>query len=176
MTVDIRLLRDSDDQALLDHEVKNKDFFQLYTPLREDDYYTLEYQQKRIQKGRQLAEEGTSYNFGIFLGESHSLIGTLSLTGVAKGSLQCCWIGYCLDEEENGKGYTTEAVKLGVEYAFKELKLHRVEAGVMPHNHGSLRVLEKAGFHREGIAKENVKINGRWSDHVILAIINSEDH
>jgi ribosomal-protein-alanine N-acetyltransferase len=69
----------------------------------------------------------------------------------------------------------TEAVRLVVRFAFEQLKLHRLEAGVMPHNLGSIRVLEKAGFHKEGIAKKNVKINGRWEDHQILAIIN-EDH
>lgn len=42
----------------------------------------------------------------------------------------------------------------------------------MPHNIASIRVLEKAGFHKEGIALKNVKINGKWEDHQVLAIIN----
>jgi ribosomal-protein-alanine N-acetyltransferase len=45
----------------------------------------------------------------------------------------------------------------------------------MPHNGGSIRVLEKAGFHKEGIAKKNVRINGKWEDHQVLAIINPDD-
>ena len=69
----------------------------------------------------------------------------------------------------------TEAINFAVDYAFKELKLHRIEAGVMPHNKGSIKVLEKAGFHKEGIAKENVRINGRWEDHQTLAIVKNED-
>lgn len=77
-----------------------------------------------------------------------------------------------LDQEHNGKGYTTEAVNLVVNYAFEILNLHRIEAGVMPDNLGSMRVLEKAGFHKEGIAIKNVEINGRWEDHQILAILN----
>lgn len=60
-------------------------------------------------------------------------------------------------------------------YAFDHLQLHRIEAGVMPHNKASIRVLEKAGFHKEGVAKKNVKINGKWEDHQVLAIINPED-
>ncbi|MDF9767149.1 RimJ/RimL family protein N-acetyltransferase [Bacillus velezensis] len=50
-----------------------------------------------------------------------------------------------------------------------------IEAGVMPHNKASIRVLEKAGFHKEGIARKNVKINGKWEDHQVLAIIHPED-
>ncbi len=75
----------------------------------------------------------------------------------------------------NSKDYTTETVKLIVDYAFNELNLHRIEAGVMPHNIASIRVLEKAGFHKEGIALKNVKINGKWEDHQVLAIINPKD-
>jgi [ribosomal protein S5]-alanine N-acetyltransferase len=96
------------------------------------------------------------------------------LTEVVRSNLQSCWIGYFLDKEHNGKGYMTEAVKLVVEYAFKDLNLHRIEAGVMPHNIGSMNVLLKAGFHKEGIAKKNVKINGTWENHQILAIINDK--
>jgi [ribosomal protein S5]-alanine N-acetyltransferase len=66
----------------------------------------------------------------------------------------------------------SEAVRLIVTYAFEELKLHRIEAGVMPHNAGSIKVLLKAGFHKEGIARKNVKIDGTWQDHQVLAIIN----
>jgi ribosomal-protein-alanine N-acetyltransferase len=66
-------------------------------------------------------------------------------------------------------------VRLIVDYAFEVLKLHRIEAGVMPHNIGSIRVLEKAGFHKEGLSKKNVKINGRWEDHLHFAIVNPND-
>lgn len=69
----------------------------------------------------------------------------------------------------------TEAVRLTVDFGFKELKLHRIEAGVMPHNIRSMRVLENAGFHKEGIARKNVKINGVWQDHQVLAILNDEE-
>ncbi|PMU46240.1 RimJ/RimL family protein N-acetyltransferase, partial [Pseudomonas sp. GP01-A3] len=39
----------------------------------------------------------------------------------------------------------------------------------------SIRVLEKSGFHKEGIAKKNVRINGKWEDHQMLAIINENE-
>jgi ribosomal-protein-alanine N-acetyltransferase len=53
--------------------------------------------------------------------------------------------GYYLDKEHNGKGYMTEVARLAVKFAFDELKLHRIEAGVMPHNIRSMR-LGKGGF------------------------------
>ncbi|MBL3644630.1 GNAT family N-acetyltransferase [Bacillus sp. RHFB] len=80
---------------------------------------------------------------------------------MANAVLQSALIGYYLDQKNNGNGYTTEAVNLVIDYAFRTLSLHRIEAGVMPNNIGSIRVLEKAGFHKEGIAKQNIKINDR---------------
>ena len=68
----------------------------------------------------------------------------------------------------------TEAVKLVVRYAFEVLSFHRIEAGVMPHNVGSMKVLLKAGFTKEGIARKNVRINGKWEDHQTLAILEED--
>ena len=54
-----------------------------------------------------------------------------------------------LDKEHNAKGYTTEALQLVVDFAFRELKLHRIEAGAMLDNIASIRVLEKVGFKKK---------------------------
>lgn len=47
--------------------------------------------------------------------------------------------------------------------------------GRMLHNSGSIRVLEKVGFEKEGLSKKNVRINGKWEDHLHFAILNPED-
>ncbi|WP_440602825.1 GNAT family N-acetyltransferase [Bacillus sp. GB_SG_008] len=171
----VKILEDNDAEKLLDLELKNRDFFQTYTPLRECDFYTLEGQLDRIRKNKEKKDLDELYSFGIYVIETEELIGNITLTEVLRGPLQSCYIGYYLDQNHNGKGYMTEAVRLVVSYAFNELKLHRLEAGVMPHNIGSIKVLEKSGFHKEGIAKKNVKINGRWEDHQVLAIVNDKD-
>ncbi|SEN46450.1 GNAT family N-acetyltransferase [Lihuaxuella thermophila] len=171
----LKFLELSDAEALLRLELKNRDFFQRYTALRDDDFYTLEGQRDRIRKNNELKNLDRLYSFGIYLLETGELIGNITLSEVVRGALQSGWIGYALDQDHNGKGYMTEAVRLVVSYAFDVLRLHRIEAGVMPHNLASIKVLEKAGFHQEGIAKKNVKINGRWEDHQILAIINEKE-
>lgn len=142
---------------------------------REDDFYTYEKQLEKIKAFEKNMSEDIAYNFGIFKNDNKRLVGTINLFQVVRGSLQSAFIGYFLDHSHNGKGYTTEAVKIMVEYGFRNLKLHRIEAGVMPHNIGSIRVLEKAGFHKEGMARKNVKINGKWEGHQVMAIINPLD-
>lgn len=172
----IRQLELSDAEDLLKLEVENRDFFQLYAPLKDEKFYTLDGQVERIKNWVIQAEQDSVYAFGIFLTDSKQLIGNVTLSEVARGNYQSCWIGYSLDRKQNGKGYMTKAVKLVVDYGFNDLKLHRIEAGVMPHNIPSMKVLEKAGFHKEGIAIENVKINGKWENHQTLAIVNKEKY
>ena len=171
----LRLYKISDASELVSLHNRNREFFQRVSPLLPEAFYTEEYQKQRLQQALKKIDEGQLYAFGIFLKETEKLIGDISLTQISRGDLQSCYTGFTLDKENNGMGYTTEALKLVVDYAFKELKLHRIEAGAMTDNIASIRVLEKVGFEKEGIAKENLKINGKWTDHQILAIINSLD-
>lgn len=171
----IRPLESSEAEKNLQLQLANREFFETYSMTRNENYYTIEGQYSLIQQQIQNRKSDEGYSFGIFKNEDDSLIGTINLFQVLRGDLQSAFIGYFLDKKENGKGYTTEAVKLITDYGFFELLLHRIEAGVMPHNIGSIRVLEKAGFKKEGIARKNVRINGKWEDHQVLAILNPSD-
>jgi ribosomal-protein-alanine N-acetyltransferase len=171
----LRLYKISDASELAKLHTRNREFFQRVCPLLPEAFYTEEHQKIRIEQVLKKTDEGQVYAFGIFLKATDKLIGDISLTQIARGPVQSCYTGFTLDKEYNAKGYTTEALQLVVDFAFRELKLHRIEAGAMPDNIASIRVLEKVGFKKEGIAKENVKINGKWTDHQILAIINSLD-
>ncbi|WP_223067591.1 GNAT family N-acetyltransferase [Paenibacillus caui] len=174
-TVHIRQLNVHDAAESLRLQTENRDFFEKFSMTRAVDFYKIEGQINMIQNHHEHVQKDQGYAFGIFKNDDDALIGTISLFQVIRGSLQSAFIGYFLDKKHNGKGYATEAVQLICEYAFGELKLHRIEAGVMPHNIASMRVLEKAGFHKEGIAQKNVKIHGKWEDHQVLALINPDD-
>ena len=171
----IRFFENADAESLLDLHLRNAELFQKCSPTFEDDYYTLDSKRKYINDSTKHKEDDKEYSFGIYLKDNGKLVGGISLFQISRGSLQKCLIGYSLDQQYNGRGYTTEAVSLAVEFAFNELKLHRVEAGVMLSNMGSMRVLEKAGFHKEGIEQKGVKINGQWEDHQIFAIISENN-
>lgn len=160
----------NDIEALLAFRLRNREFSQPFEPIREEYYFTLEGHQIEIENGILGVKRDQSYIFGIFLKETEELIGRIALTGVARGPFQNAYIGYNIDEKHNGKGYATAAVSLCVAFAFEQIGLHRVEAGVMPRNLPSIRVLEKVGFRHEGSAKRYLKINGVWEDHELFAI------
>jgi ribosomal-protein-alanine N-acetyltransferase len=171
----LQFLVDTDAVSLAEMHRRNREFFQRYTSDRPGEFYAEAYQFNRIQANLAKMERDEQYTFGIFLSGIDELIGIVELTEVERGPLQTCWMGYYVDQAHNGYGYTTEAVRLVIDYAFDVLKLHRIEAGVMPHNIGSIRVVEKAGFHNEGLSKKNVKINGKWEDHLHFAVVNPKD-
>jgi ribosomal-protein-alanine N-acetyltransferase len=171
----LRFLETGDAEELLQLRIRNRAFFQSLEPIRPDSHFTYEEQEQEIIKSREAAKLDQSYIMGIFLKESNQLIGRAALTGIVRGPLQSANLGYYLDHEQNGKGYATKAVSQLLDFALKEIQLHRVQAGVMPKNHSSIRVLEKNNFRKEGLALRYLKINGVWEDHFIYAI-TAEDY
>ncbi|CAL1396654.1 unnamed protein product [Linum trigynum] len=85
-------------------------------------------------------------------------------------------IGYNLAWEHWGKGIATKAVKMAVKAVFEEwgTELERVEGLVDVENVGSQRVLEKAGFYREGLLRRYVVFKGRSRDMVLFSILCSD--
>lgn len=71
-------------------------------------------------------------------------------------------IDYSLIPAERGKGYCTEVVRLMVDYLFLSKAENRIQAQTEPTNIASQRVLEKAGFKKEGILRSNFFIWGEW--------------
>ncbi|MBD3195443.1 MAG: GNAT family N-acetyltransferase [Candidatus Lokiarchaeota archaeon] len=63
-----------------------------------------------------------------------------------------------------GKGLATEAAKLILEYAFKEVNLNKVYAGIFEPNVGSWSCAEKVGFTLEGKIKKEIYVNGKYHD------------
>jgi ribosomal-protein-alanine N-acetyltransferase len=63
-------------------------------------------------------------------------------------------------------------VRAVIPFAFASLRLHRLEAACIPSNSGSIKLLEKTGFVREGFAREYLCINGIWQDHLLYACVN----
>lgn len=173
--VSIRFLDVGDTDDMLNLMLRNRELFEGVSPKRNESFYTRDVQAKSIENGIKQREEDKRYAFGIFLTETDQLIGDISLFEVQRGPHQKCILGYSMDQAHNGKGYMSEAIQLVMKFAFEEVGLVRIEAGVMPRNIGSMRVLEKAGFQREGIARKLLEINGEREDHVLFAML-AEDY
>ena len=108
------------------------------------------------------------------LKESEKNIGNISFWRIEKENHRA-EIGYLLLPEYWGKGIVKEAIDAVVEYGFREIKIHSIEANVNPNNKASLKLLEKAGFTQEGYFKENYFYNGKFYDSAIYSVVNPKD-
>jgi RimJ/RimL family protein N-acetyltransferase len=83
-------------------------------------------------------------------------------------------IWYKLHPQFWNNGYAIESLKAVLFFCFTELKLHRIEAGCATANASSIKVLEKAGFIREGICRKILPIRGEWIDNYFYAILEED--
>lgn len=106
------------------------------------------------------------------------LIGLFALNEIVRGVFQSAYASWQVGASQMGRGLGTEGVRGLLDVAFgadpEGIGLHRVQANIMPSNAASLRIAEKLGFRREGLAARYLKIAGQWEDHVMLALTREE--
>ena len=83
-------------------------------------------------------------------------------------------LGYWLAEPLWGRGIMTEAVRAVSGFAFEHFDLRRLEAVVFAWNPASMRVLERCGFVREGIAKAAILKDGELTDKITYALVDAD--
>ncbi len=128
----------------------------------------------RVQRARRDHAAGTGLAFLVFERHGNALLGGIAIGHVRHGVSQSAQIGYWMGERHAGKGYMREAIGLVADHAFGAMRLHRLEAACIPDNTRSARVLENAGFRREGLLRDYLKINGTWRDHLLYALLAHE--
>lgn len=112
--------------------------------------------------------------FAIRLAEDDRLIGSCQLHGISHvhraAELQIR-IG---TPALRGKGHGTDAVRLLLDFAFRDLNLRRVYLHVFCDNAAAVRVYEKAGFVREGLLRGAAYVDGKYLDVLVMAILREE--
>jgi RimJ/RimL family protein N-acetyltransferase len=84
-------------------------------------------------------------------------------------------IGYEIARRWWGRGLTPEAAAAVIRYGFSVLGLHRIEAGVLPGNDASVRVLQKLGFIEEGTRRDYLYSKGRFHSFRWFSLLETED-
>lgn len=140
-------------------------------PISSESYKELPSYYEMVRILNHEARHGRSLSFALW--SEKNLIGQISLGGIIYGAMRGGHIGYWIDRNFANRGYTTRAVELLTQYAFDELKLHRIEINLRPENASSRRVAEKAGFILEGERPRYLHIDGQWRDHICFVKENS---
>jgi ribosomal-protein-alanine N-acetyltransferase len=144
-------------------------------PAAGEDPSSLTSVSRTVLRSRREWKQGLAYVLYVTPRDDDALvIGRIAFGGVLRGAFQNAYLGYWIDAEQQRRGLMTEAVAAATSFAFLSVGLHRVQAAVMPRNTPSQRVLEKAGYRREGMAERYLCIAGSWEDHQIFAVTAEE--
>ncbi len=149
---------------------RNRSYLQPYEPKWPDDALTPAAFNRRLGRQQRDIRTGHACPFLIIRLDNLQLIGAINLNNIVRGAAQYASMGYWLDEQSQGQGYMTEAAMLALGHAFGPLKLHRINAGCVPHNGRSKSLLTRLGFEEEGYAKRYLQINGEWQDHILFGL------
>lgn len=140
-----------------------------------DSELTLAKFKKFLKTYTDLKAQDKFYNFGIFRKDDGVLVGVVSLMDVSRGVFQNAYLGYRIFNNYWGRGHGTEACEAALLIAFKDLKLHRVEAGIAPSNKRSIRLAKTIGLKKEGVSPRRLFVNKKWVDLAIYAA-TTEDY
>jgi len=144
---------------------ENRAFLAPFDPPRSEAYFTEDGQRSGLRRLAELRAAGATERFLIVC--DGDVVGVLSVSNIIRGPLQSATIGYFVAQGRNGRGIATRAVARVAEWAFEDAGLHRLEAGTLPDNIASQRVLERNGFTRIGYAPKYLYIAGEWRDHIL---------
>ncbi len=167
----IRFIESNDVEKLRAYYTINENHFRQWEPKRENRYYTQAYWEERVSAMLTQQNNGEAIYLLLENDKTNEVIAHCTLSQIFHGVFQACYMGYAISESHQRKGLMEFLCRHAIEYAFSELGLHRVMANYVPYNNRSARLLKKLGFRREGYAKDYLKINGRWEDHIMTALV-----
>jgi ribosomal-protein-alanine N-acetyltransferase len=101
----------------------------------------------------------------VCLKSSDEIAGVVNITNIVGGPFQSAYLGYYAFAGFERQGFMREGLDAAVRHAFRQLKLHRVEANIQPGNTASIALARSCGFRLEGYSPKYLKIGGRWRDH-----------
>lgn len=164
----------SDYPAWAELRAASREFLTPWEPLWSNDELSRASFRRRVRHYLRDLREDVGYALFIFSATSGALVGGLTLCNVRRGVTQSCTLGYWIGAKYARQGYMTASVRAVVPFVFDSLELHRLEAACLPTNAASIKLLEKTGFQREGLARRYLRINGVWQDHALYALLDTD--
>ncbi len=146
--------------------------FKAYYQLKTDDHTMYYLKNKKLNSPAKVRSEFMElladiesihrkyYFLHMELKDTHEQVGSIGYTVIDDTPIgKIVDLGYLSYQKFWGKGYTTEALKRVLEFAFAENNVYRVTSGCLSDNIGSERVMQKSGM-----IKEAELIDYEWHD------------
>ncbi len=167
----LRLPRADDYPQWRDLRAESRAFLAPWEPAWSGDELSRPAYRARLKRYRQEAVERSGYTFFLFDAKGGMLLGGATVGQIRRGVAQSCTLGYWMGERYAGRGLMRGAVELIKPFVFEVERLHRIEAACLPTNARSIALLQRCGFRYEGHLRKYLKIDGRWEDHNLYALL-----
>lgn len=118
---------------------------------------------------------GTGFRWGLERLQDRRLIGTCGLFRWSKSWCNCV-IGYEIAQDCQGQGYMREALTTVLDFGFKEMHLHRIQAEMHRDNLASIGLATRLGFRFEGIHREQAFWGGQFHDLNCYSLLEPDWH
>jgi ribosomal-protein-alanine N-acetyltransferase len=160
--------------AVRDFQRRNRRHFAPWDPPTAEVFFTEDFQRERLHQAAEAFAADTAWRWWLVPQDQPGMvIGSVHVSQVSRGAFQSAMLGYALDAAAQGHGLMHEALQATLDEVFGPIvNLHRLQANHRPENLRSAAVLQRLGFHREGVAPQYLFIDGAWRDHVVNAKLN----
>lgn len=149
-------------------------FLQPWEPTWADDHLSRRSFTNRVYWAQRSISAGSAVPLFLIRREDEMLVGAITLDNIRRGPAQAGTTGYWVGAPHARQGYMREALQALVHHAFTTMDLSRIEAGCLPENTASRRLLEQCGYKYEGVAQSYLQIAGRWRNHVLYANLRAD--
>lgn len=168
-------------ERLILREFSEKDY-EFFWKLEQNEFY-IKYERDSIPTDENVREKfdlilknnkrDDNYRFLITRVEDGEPLGTVLIWCIDEPIKE--WeIGWGLSQEHTGKGTATEAGRALIEFGFKELNAHRIQANCNANNIASEKIMERIGMKKEGSLRDARILRGEWCDSTIYSILEYE--
>jgi [ribosomal protein S5]-alanine N-acetyltransferase len=153
---------------------ENRTHLAAWEPSRADEYYQMDFWTDEIATINDEFRAGRMVRVALVAKADPMgrILGQCSFSNIVRAAFQACHLGYALDYRDIGKGLMFEALTAFIDYAFRELRLHRIQANYMPANERSGGLLKRLDFVVEGYARDYLFLAGKWQDHILTSKTN----
>ena len=123
------------------------------------------------RKHRRLWKRDEVYVLGVFDRRTGNHLGHVDIGVVERRETQRANLGFSIHNTHQRRGYATEACVAAIGFAFRRLRLHRLEAVIDPDNRPSIGLASRIGMTREGLRRSFWFQHGSWADQIVFAAI-----
>jgi RimJ/RimL family protein N-acetyltransferase len=127
---------------------------------------------REIRKGKHYVNPKV-LSFSFFVGNEPKPVGKFNCFNINKRN-KSCECGYTIDPELRGKGIGTKMIKYCLSYLFRQYNFNKLYCQTGAFNKPSIKILDKLGFHRDGILRQHHELDGKLWDDYIYSILRSE--